>query len=188
MLDTDRLPTLTAERVKLRWLTDDDTEAIYSIFSDHDVTRYWSTPPMTSTTQAERLVNSVHQLFREHRLYQWGLTLHDSDEVIGTCTLAELNAQNRRAEIGFALARPYWQGGLMSDGLRTLLAFAFTELKLHRIEADVDPRNEASIGLLNRLGFDREGYMRERWIVNGEICDTAFFGLLEKDWLAAQST
>jgi RimJ/RimL family protein N-acetyltransferase len=64
------------------------------------------------------------------------------------------------------------------------LDYAFVELDLNRIEADIDPRNEASAKLLERKGFVKEGYMRERWIVNGEICDTVFYGLLRRDWEA----
>jgi RimJ/RimL family protein N-acetyltransferase len=70
----------------------------------------------------------------------------------------------------------------MEEALRVLLRFSFSEMELHRIEADVDPRNEASIKLLERLGFHREGYLRERWLVNGEINDTVFFGLLRREW------
>jgi RimJ/RimL family protein N-acetyltransferase len=63
-----------------------------------------------------------------------------------------------------------------------LLAYAFDELDLRRIEADVDPRNAASIRTLERLGFRREGYLRERWRVNGEVQDALFYGLLRREW------
>ena len=55
-------------------------------------------------------------------------------------------------------------------------------LKELALEADIDPRNDASARLLERMAFQREGMMRERWIVNGEICDTAFYGLLKREW------
>ena len=63
-----------------------------------------------------------------------------------------------------------------------LLDYAFADLNMNRIEADIDPRNEASAKLLERMAFQKEGYMRERWIVNGEICDTAFYGLIKREW------
>ena len=72
----------------------------------------------------------------------------------------------------------------MSEATSTLLRFAFEELGLHRVEADVDPRNEASIRLLQRLGFQREGYLRERYFVGEEISDTIFYGLLRREWTA----
>ena len=63
-----------------------------------------------------------------------------------------------------------------------LLAYTFQELALHRIEADVDPANGASIRVLERLGFQREGYLRERWHVGGKVYDALFFGLLRREW------
>jgi ribosomal-protein-alanine N-acetyltransferase len=64
-----------------------------------------------------------------------------------------------------------------------LLKYAFEVLDLHRIEADVDPRNAASIKTLERLGFQREGYLRERWQINGQIQDAFFYGLLRHEWV-----
>jgi len=73
----------------------------------------------------------------------------------------------------------------MQETLKAVLAYAFEELNFHRIEADVDPRNAASVKTLERLGFQREGYLRERWQVNGEIQDSLFYGLIRPDWETA---
>jgi RimJ/RimL family protein N-acetyltransferase len=70
----------------------------------------------------------------------------------------------------------------MHEALQATLGYAFHILDLHRIEADVDPRNQASIKTLERLGFQREGLLRERWQVGGEIQDSLFYGLLRRDW------
>lgn len=69
----------------------------------------------------------------------------------------------------------------MSEVVAELRRFAFENLKLHRIEADVDPRNEASLCLLEKHGFQREGLLRERWFVGDEVNDTVFMGLLAAD-------
>jgi RimJ/RimL family protein N-acetyltransferase len=84
------------------------------------------------------------------------------------------------------LDRAFWGKGYMREAMAALIDHAFRVLRLHRIEADIDPRNSASAKLLKSLHFVHEGHMRERWIVNGEICDTDFFGLLRSDWLAAR--
>jgi len=63
-----------------------------------------------------------------------------------------------------------------------LLGHGFAALDLNRIEADVDPRNEASARVLEKLGFRQEGYMPERWIVQGEPADTVYYGLLRRHW------
>ncbi len=106
--------------------------------------------------------------------------------VIGTCTLHELNEQCRRAEIGYALGSRSWGRGYMHEALAALLGYAFAELDLNRVEADIDPRHVPSARSLERLGFEKEGYLRERWIVDGEVSDTALYGLLRSDWLARQ--
>ena len=72
----------------------------------------------------------------------------------------------------------------MHEALQRLVRYAFEELDLHRLEADIDPRNEASERTLLRLGFVKEGYMRERWIVADVVSDSAVFGLLRREWTA----
>jgi [ribosomal protein S5]-alanine N-acetyltransferase len=77
--------------------------------------------------------------------------------------------------------------GLMQEALPSVLDYAFDVLDMHRIAADVDPRNAASSRLLERLGFRHEGRLRERWFVNGEVCDSEYHGLLRHEWLARRS-
>ena len=71
----------------------------------------------------------------------------------------------------------------MHEALQTFIAYAFETLDLNRLEADIDPRNHASAKTLERLGFQKEGLLRERWIVSGEVSDTCLYGLLRKNWL-----
>lgn len=182
MIDAEALPILRAERVRLRAIDRDDVDALFEIFSDPDVMRYWSSPPMVHRSEAAHLLARLEEHFRNRDLFQWGIVRTDEDRVIGTCTLAHLNVANRRAELGFALARPHWRKGLMREALGALLDFGFGELNLHRLEADVDPRNAASLRILERLGFRREGFLRERWLTNGETQDTVLLGLLQKEW------
>ncbi|MCB9906149.1 MAG: GNAT family N-acetyltransferase [Planctomycetes bacterium] len=177
-----KLPSLQAQRLQLRWLEDADIPDLYAIFSNPEVARYWSKPPMTEPQQASDLLASIRTQFASGSLFQWGLATLGHDRIVGTCTLASIDIQNRRAEIGYALNREFWGQGLMLEALQTLLQHAFGAMDLNRVEADIDPRNESSIQLVERLGFQREGYLRQRWIVAGEICDTVLYGLLRADW------
>jgi RimJ/RimL family protein N-acetyltransferase len=111
-----------------------------------------------------------------------GIELSATGELLGTCTLFGINAQCRRAEVGYVLASPAWGQGYMNEALSGLIEYAFAELNLNRIEADIDPRNESSRRVLERLKFVREGYLRERWIVGEEVSDTALYGLLQREW------
>ncbi|MCP4200599.1 MAG: GNAT family N-acetyltransferase [bacterium] len=169
-------------RVVLRPLTERDVPLLFRIFSDPEVMRYWSHPPFTSESEALAYLGDVRQGFESKTLFQWGLCRRGDRSVIGTCTLWQLDASNRRAEVGFVLAREHWGQGFMTEGLAALIDFSFGDLRLRRLEADVDPANEASIALLERLGFVREGYLRERWLVGSEVADSLFYGLLEREW------
>jgi RimJ/RimL family protein N-acetyltransferase len=66
-----------------------------------------------------------------------------------------------------------------------LIRFAFGQLDLHRLEADADPLNAASIAVLERQGFKREGLLRERYFMQGEPQDAAYYGLLRREWTGA---
>ena len=182
MIDGDRLPTLDAPRVRLRWLTEADVDALYAVFSDRQMMRYWSSPAMTERKEAEDYLRRIHEGFAAKSLFQWGVELAQGRRIIGTCTLFHIDPANARAELGYCLGSAYWGKGQMTEALTALFDFAFTTLKLRRLEADVDPRNGNSLRLLDKLGFRREGLLRERWNVAGEIQDTVFCGLLAKDW------
>ena len=182
MIDRPTLPTIQATRISLGWMMQRDIESIYRIFSDPEVMRYWSSPPLADREAAARLLTEIQDGFLHGTLFQWGIALNSDDTIIGTSTLFHLDESNRRVEIGYALSRAHWGHGYAGEALCALLSFAFGELNLNRIEADVDPRNLASIRTLERLGFQREGYLRDRWLVAGESQDSVFYGLLRKEW------
>ncbi len=179
----DRLHLRTA-RLQLRPLVASDAEALYAIFSDPLVMRYWSTSPWTDPAQAEARIAEEAAGMRAGRSLRLALVPIAGGALIGTCSLFKLDEASRRAEIGYALARSAWGAGLMHEALQALVGHAFDALQLRRLEADIDPRNTASARSLERLGFVREGVLRERWIVDGEVSDSALYGLLQRDWRA----
>jgi RimJ/RimL family protein N-acetyltransferase len=178
----DALPTLRGERVSLRQLREEDADALFHVFSDPEVTRYWSSPPMTDRIEARALLAEIDTLREEGTLLQWGIVEAGGGSVVGTATLADINREHRRAELGFALRRGLWGRGLASEAVSLLLDQAFGAMGLHRIEADTDPGNQSAMRLLERLGFRREGYLPQRWFVGGQWHDTVLFGLLKPDW------
>lgn len=172
---------LRTERLVLRPLRETDAEALFTIFSDERVMRYWSTPPWTSHEPAQAMIAAdLAQTTRDH--LRLGIELVERGLLLGTCSLFSINFTCRRAEVGYGLGSFAWGHGYMHEALQTLLDFAFGELDLNRIEADIDPRNGASARTLERLGFTKEGCLRERWIVGDEISDTALYGLLQREW------
>lgn len=181
---TELLPTLSTPRLRLRALRAADVPALFEIFSDREVMRYWSHGPLADRAAAEALLADIERRAREGTLYQWGVARADDDRVVGTCTLAEIERSHRRASIGYALGRRDWGQGYAREAVGALIAHAFGALDLHRLEADVDPRNEASIRVVEHFGFVREGHLSERYLVQGELQDAVLFGLLRRTWQA----
>lgn len=179
---------LPAGRVSLRKLTEADAPALYDLFSHPEVMRYWSRPAMTDPTQAEQLLSEVRADYQSGESLPLGIERNGDRVLVGNCTLFHFHAASRRAEVGYALRRAYWGFGYMHEALQALVRYAFDQLVLNRLEADIDPRNTSSARSLERLGFLKEGHLRQRWIVNSEVSDTGFYGLLRSDWLDARRT
>ena len=175
-------PELSSPRLHLREVRDDDAAALFAIHSDARVMRYWSYPAWTELAQAEQKIADIQRQRRELDMLVWAIADADTDLLIGSSAIFYMDLTQARAEIGYSL-HPDWQGrGLASEALQLVLGYAFTELGLRRLEADIDPRNLPSCHLVERFGFVREGLLRERWHVNGEICDSAIYGLLRQDF------
>ena len=176
--------TITTQRVMLRRLTHGDDAAVFDMFSHPEVARYWSSPPFTEMAQAEKRIEDALKHYADDTAYPFAVVRIEDNQFIGNCTLFSLHRQNRRAEVGYVLARPYWGHGYMHEAMTAMLDCAFNDMKLHRLEADIDPRNAASARTLERLGFQKEGLLRERWIVGEEVSDSALYGLLASEWHA----
>lgn len=177
--------TLHTERLALRFIGAADSAALFPIFADPEAMRYWSSAPWQQPGQAEASVAETLDDYASGARLRLGVALRATGELIGTCTLYAFDRPNRRCDVGYMLNRAHWGRGYMPEAMAAVIGHAFGALGLNRIEADIDPRNTASARLLERLHFVHEGHMRERWLVNGEICDSDFFGLLRSDWLAA---
>lgn len=183
--------SITTPRLMLRLLTEGDAADLFTIFGDPRVMRYWSSTAWTDPSQALQMVAYDREAAAGRRDLRLGLVRRDLGRVVGTASLFKIDASNRRAEIGYALAHDQQGAGLMHEALSALvgLAFdhrpgtAFDDLLLHRIEADIDPRNAASAASLERLGFRLEGTLHDRWWVAGEVSDSGLYGLLRPDWL-----
>ena len=178
---------LTTDRLTIRRITQADAQPYLEIFSDANVMRYWGSPALTELKQADEKINQILEHYEKGDLFQLAIERRADAKMIGTCTLWNIHLQNCRAEVGYALGRSYWGYGYMFEAMQALVEHAFRVMRLHRLEADIDPRNEASAKSLARLGFTREGLLRERWIVGGEISDSALYGLLASEWRGAST-
>lgn len=174
------VPVLRGERVQLRLWRPDDVDALFAMHSDAVFMRYWGSAPYTQRAQAEAFLGRNLHNAESGEFFPWALTL-DDDVPVGNCSLFQIDRGHRRCEMGYGLA-PSLQGrGLASEAVRLMINYAFNELGMRRIEVDIDARNVDSCRLVERVGFQCEGLLRQRWYVNGEITDSAMYGLLSSD-------
>jgi RimJ/RimL family protein N-acetyltransferase len=178
------LPTLDGDGVSLRALRPDDAGAVLEIFGDPEVIRWMSIARLRDEGEARAFIEDIDRLAEAGTLFQWGIADdgESSGEVVGTATLAHVDRRHRRAEVGFAVARRLWGRRIVSRALPALMRHAFETLDLHRLEADVDPENIASLRVLERNGFRREGHLRERYTQDGRWHDAVLLGLLRREW------
>ena len=162
-----------------------DAEPLFSIFSDPEVMRYWSTQPWQDVQEAAARIERDRAALVNGSAVRLLLQPVDGGSILGAVTLLGFVASSRRAEVGYLLSRLAWGKGLVHEALCGLLTYGFKNLALRRVEADVDPRNERSVKVVERLGFVREGFLRERWLIGDEVSDTALYGLLAREWSAS---
>jgi len=175
------LPVLESERLRLRAPHAADRDALFALFSEPEVVRYWSTPAWSEMAAADAWFGRQQGSLLAGTGMTWAIARRDDDVFIGTVSLHAMFPEQARAEIGYTLHPSHWHRGLAREAVRRVLRHAFDALHLRRIEADTDPLNAASCKLLQALGFVREGLLRERWCVGGTIADTALYGLLKED-------
>ena len=176
------VPTITTERLVLRPVRIEDADAYFEMRNDTDVGRYLLRPPPKSVDEA------LASLKRMESVSAWALTrpggerggAPGSDKLLGTIGLPRLDQENRCTSISFELRRDEWGKGLMGEAAAAIVKHAFETLKLHRIQAEIDPKNAPSIHLAESLGFVREGILRENVFVNGGFADTAIYALFNR--------
>ena len=143
--------------------------------------RFWSREPIATPGEARTLLARDLEWVASGEALCWAIAQPDTDRLIGKVNLYLFERASRRAEIGYVLGRAHWGRGLMTEALAAVLGYAFDDLELHRIEADVDPEHAASLALLGKFGFRREGLFRDRWYVHGKWHDSVMLGLLAAD-------
>jgi RimJ/RimL family protein N-acetyltransferase len=181
-IDWTNIPTIKSQRVSLRRYAASDLDAIYEIHADPEVMRYLGGSPMRGLGEAEKFIAKAREGFEQRLSIEWGIARQSDNLLIGTFTFFNLDTAAKRAEIGFSLGRRHWRIGYMHEALQAALGYCFNELDFRRIEADTDPGNLSAIRLLERVGFQKEGYLRERWLVPGQTQDALFYGLLKREW------
>ncbi|WP_203333443.1 GNAT family N-acetyltransferase [Planococcus beigongshangi] len=177
-----KFPVLETPRLQLVQIGPEHTDALFDILSRDEVTRYYGMDSIEDRLIAEKMIQAFQFGFESQRSFRWGLQLKGSGEFIGTIGLNNLNVGSKKSEIGYELHPAYWRKGLAKEAVLEVLRYAFTELALYRMGAVTYPANEASSGMLKKLGFKEEGKLRGYLYQRGKSHDALIFSLLEPEW------
>jgi RimJ/RimL family protein N-acetyltransferase len=173
---------LRTERLLLRTMTDGDVDAIHAYQSREDVCRYLPYEPRTREEVVEKVAKFSTATTLAADGDYWQLAMDRDGHVIGDVYFTIKSVENSTAEIGWTLHPDYHGQGYMSEGARAVLGIAFGEIAVHRVMAQLDPRNHASIALCRRLGLREEAYHVEDLWFKGEWGDTGVYAILEREW------
>lgn len=180
----DPVPTITTERLILRGSRADDAEGLLPIYSAGPHQRFGSRYAFSRPEQMRAKLERDLAGWKRGESVLYSVTTHHDDTAFGYVGLFHWDQDHRCAELGYALTHEHWGKGYTRELIPPLVRFGFEVMQLHRIEAHVDPRNVASVRLLEGAGFVREGVQRERTLqADGTWADLAIYGLLDRELL-----
>jgi ribosomal-protein-alanine N-acetyltransferase len=177
-LNYKSFPTLETERLRLREMSMDDAEVLFEMRTNPLMIRYIDRAPMKTLDEAKEKMQTIIEMVKNRNGIAWAIELKESRKQIGDISFWRLEKEHYRAEIGYSLLPDYWDKGYMTEAARCAIDCGFSMLNFHSIEATVNPNNTASIKLLEKIGFTREGYFRENFFFNGKFLDSAVYSIL----------
>jgi len=176
-----RLPVIDTQRLTLRRMTMADAEDVFAYSSDPEVSRHVLWDAHRSVHESRAYLRYILKQYRANEPSSWGIELLGTGRMIGTIGFMWWNREYRSAEVGYSLAREYWNHGLMTEALRAAIRFGFDEMQLHRIEAQHETSNPASGRVMEKVGMRKEGVLRGRLYNKGRFVDVALYAILRGD-------
>lgn len=179
--DFSHFPVLETERLHLREMSPEDVTSLLKHLGNPQVVKFIDTQPIKTREQADEWLRWMGSFFSAKDGLRWGVTLKSDGSFIGSAGIHNWNREARYAEIGYDIAQPHWGKGYATEVVEAIIDFGINRMCLNRIEADVIDGNHASMRVLEKLGFQHEGVLRQRVYKNGEYHDVHLFALLSKD-------
>ena len=174
-------PLIETERLRLRKISRKDVNEIFFLRSDKRVLHYLDKAPAKTKKDAYDFIKIVHDAEKNADGITWGITLKNKSTLVGTIGFWRMQKEHYRAEIGYILHPDYWGKGITQEAITVVIKYGFEVMKLHSIEANVNPDNAASIRLLEKNGFVREAYFKENYYFDGKFLDSAIYSLIISD-------
>ena len=180
------MPDLGTPRLVLRKLTMRDAADIFEYSRDPMVAEHVLWDAHRSIFDSRSYVRYMQRKYRMGEPASWGIVLRASGKVIGTIGFMWIQNEYASAEVGYSLSRAYWNQGIMTEALRRVIQYGFSEMNLNRIEAQHETSNPASGAVMRKCGMLKEGTLRQRLLNKGRFVDVDLYAILRKDWRKSQ--
>ena len=171
-------PVIATKRLILRKLEMYDAEDYFRLRSDEKTAFDMGVQAFEDLNSAKEMILSTNCSYEFMLGINWAICLKSDLKFIGDVSIWRIDREHFRGEIGYAIYPEFQRKGYMQEALEAVIKTAFKNLKLHSLEANVDPDNFKSIALLKKLNFEQEGYLKENYYLNGKFYDTAMFSLV----------
>jgi diamine N-acetyltransferase len=170
--------TLTGETIYLRALEPNDLEFVYAMENDQSIWEVSNTQTPYSRFLVKQYLENAHQDIYEAKQLRLAICQDEDFPALGLIDLFDFDPQNRRAGIGIVIQAIEKR----KQALELLIKYAFYNLNLHQLYANIATENTASIALFTKFGFEKIGVKKEWTIVNGHFKDEAVFQLINHSY------
>jgi len=173
-------PTLETERLHLARIGEDRLADMFEIYSDPKLMFFYGEKPHREPVETLATIQKLERKFQDGLSITWGMVLKETGKLIGTMDFNKYK-MGVKGDVGFGLNGKFYNRGFASEALQAAVRHGFDVLQLHRIQAEVDPRNHSAQKLLLSNGFLKEGVLRDNEFWLNEFCSTVVFGRLVTD-------
>lgn len=171
-------PIIETQRLVLRKITTEDAPEVFYMRSNQQVLKYINKTPAKTLEDALAFMRLIEEQEQKGECVTWAITLKGETKLKGTVCIWKIDKEHQRGELGYALHPDLHRQGIMDEVLKAVINFGFTCIKLHSLEANINPDNIASQKLLEKNGFVREGYFKENYFFEGKFLDSAIYSLV----------
>ena len=173
---------LTTQRLTLRPVRNEDAVKVFEYRRDAETNKYQGWIPESAEDADEFISKTADVMNTPGTWFQYVIILKESGDIIGDAGIHFMD-DGMQAELGITLDKQFHRNGYAAETLSAIIDYLFTVLGKHRITASVDPENQGSIRLLERLGFRKEAHFVQSLFLNGKWVDDVVYALLEKEWI-----
>lgn len=176
------LPVLETEHLLIRELRMSDAQDQLEYAQDDEIAALGLWLPQKTLQENINDIQETINHYANGDNFSWAVEHRADHKMIGRIQLGGYNVRDARADLGYAYNRLYWGKGYATEAAHAILQFGFDTLKLHRVGAKVLPNNVGSIRVLEKLGFRREGTLRQTYALRGSHEDLLCYSILAPEW------